>query len=371
MLRRVCIAALLIGCSSSSPSSAPADATPQETSDAAADAPVPGPECVDPNAASTAACGTLAWSTSPLKSRLRNHHVTFVVETKSGPFLFAMGGLSGGALIANVDRSAIGGDGSLGAWSDAVPLPVTLAGHTGGALGNVVVVAGGQTAHGNTDLSYSAVVADDGTFGAWKTGPSTLEKRMHAGAFVLADSIYVLGGFDDPNVWDDAVRATVMSNGTVSPFMPAGKLRGPRSHFSLTRVGDYVYMAGGLDASALSNPPLLDEVARAKIESDGSLGEWTTMPALPVALATHASFFWGGYLYVGGGINPTTHEKRFWRAPIGADHALGTWELAAPLPIARGHVHQLPIVGNHVYSVSGAVDYNLLSTPFIAIGTFE
>jgi hypothetical protein len=98
------------------------------------------------------------------------------------------------------------------------------------------------------------------------------------------------------------------------------------------------------------------------------------MPPLPVGLATHASFFYGGYLYVAGGItdDPTlTEESRVWRAPIDADHAVGKWEKAAALPIARGHVHQLPVVGNRVYSIAGALDLDLNSSDGIHIGVFQ
>jgi len=354
-------------------SSSPSGATAQDAGPAA-DAGVdsaPGPDCTDPATAPTAPCGTLSWATSHVASRPRNHHVTFIVPTKSGPLLYAIGGVSNGVVIPNADRASIADDGSLGAWTDSAPLPVASGGLTGGTVGNVIVVAGGQTSGGVTDLSYSTVVQDDGSLAPWKKGPSVLQKRMHPGGFAIGDSIYVLGGFADPNVWDDAVRATVMPDGTVSPWISAGKLLGPRSHFSVTRVGDYVYVAGGLAASALANPPVLDEVARAKIQSDGSLGDWTTMPKLPEPLATHSSFFWGGWLYVGGGITDAAHEKKLWRAPIGADHALGAWELAAPLPIARGHVHQLPIWNDHVYSVSGAVDFNLASTSHVEVGTFQ
>ncbi len=93
---------------------------------------------------------------------------------------------------------------------------------------------------------------------------------------------------------------------------------------------------------------------------------------MPTGLATHSSFFYGGYLYVGGGIdNAPAEEKRVWRAPVNADHTLGAWEQTVSLPIARAHVHQLPIFGNHVYSFSGAIDFNLDSTDQIDIGTFQ
>ncbi len=81
------------------------------------------------------------------------------------------------------------------------------------------------------------------------------------------------------------------------------------------------------------------------------------MPNLPQAMCTGASFFYGGYLYVGGGIGGLndTQLDNVYRSPIGADHSLGAWEVAPALGIKRGHVHQFPIFQNHVYSVAGAI----------------
>jgi hypothetical protein len=132
-----------------------------------------------------------------------------------------------------------------------------------------------------------------------------------------------------------------------------------------------VYLAGGLDQPAPQNPPVLKDVSRGRVLDDGTIGEWTPMRALPVALCTHSSFFYGGYLYVVGGISDTADEKRVWRAPIDASHELGAWQQAASLPIARGHVHQLPVFQDRIYSVAGAIDFSLNSTGQIDIGAFK
>jgi hypothetical protein len=69
--------------------------------------------------------------------------------------------------------------------------------------------------------------------------------------------------------------------------------------------------------------------------------------------------------------SPAAQEKRCWRSAMGSDHFLGAWESSTSLPIARGHVHQLPLWNDHVYSVAGAIDFNLTSTTEIDIGAFE
>ena len=331
-----------------------------------------GAGCTDPSTTPGSACGALSFDVSSVMSRKRNHHGTFLATSKAGTFIYVAGGVNANVLMNNVDRYPVNADGTLGEGAPDSALGVGLGGFTGGVVSNVIVIAGGMGISGVQSAAYSAVVGDDGTLAAWQPAGSVLKPRMHPGSVVHGNSIYVMGGFEDPTVWDDIVRATLSPDGTLSTWSSAGTLPAPRSHFSVTLVGDDVYLAGGLDKSALSNPPMLTTVWHGQIGADDTIGQWTMMPPLPVGLATHSSFFFGGYLYVGGGIdNAPAQEKRFWRAPINPDHSLGAWESTTPLPIARGHVHQLPIFGNHVYSFSGAIDFNLDSTDQIDIGTFQ
>jgi N-acetylneuraminic acid mutarotase len=224
-----------------------------------------------------------------------------------------------------------------------------------------------------TDQSYSSVIQADGTLGPWSPAGSILHARMHAGSFAAAGNVFVLGGFDGSSRdWSDVVSAAVNPDGTLGPWVNAGALPQNLSHFSLSLVGRWIYLAGGLNQSALNNPPLLTSVYAAPIDANGFIGSWIDQTPLPTGLGTHASFFYGGRLYVAGGINSTpAQEKRVWSAPIGADGMLGAWQPEAPLPVARGHVHQLPIYLNHVYSVAGAIDFNLNSTSEIDVGTFQ
>jgi hypothetical protein len=298
-----------------------------------------------------------------------------MATTPSGTFLYALGGFDVQTALANVDRIAIGSDGNVGDTTAEPDLPAAVGGLTGAVASNVLVIAGGMASRSVSDQSYAAVVHDDGTLGAWKPSGSVKHARFHAGAFANGDTVYVLGGFDASNVYDDVVKATVQPDGTVSPWTSAGKLRGPRSHFSISFVDGYAFVAGGLDKRETTSPvPAITEVARARLDDTGTLVEWTLMPPLPVGLATHASFFYGGYLYVAGGISGGVNlqdEKRVWRAPIDAEHTVGAWEAVAALPVARGHVHQLPVHEKRVYSVSGALDLDLNSSDGIHVGLFE
>jgi hypothetical protein len=375
---------LLTACGTSASKDGPsaADAAPPPgddagpAADAATDAPLSYVTCADASTPGSLSCGTLSWAKSAVSAaRPRNHHLTEIVQTSSGPYLYEMGGFNASGVFANVDAAPINPDGSLGAWASQAALPYALAGATGGVIGNVLVVAGGNTGLVIGDTSYSAVVGAGGAVTSWITGPTIGHSRMHAGSFVTGNTVYILGGFDGQTVWNDIVKATVSADGTISSWTNAGTLPSPLSHFNIAFQDNFVYIGGGLNMSAYDDPPALTAVYRGVLGADGTIGQWTSMPALPEALATQASFLYGGYVYVAGGIyisGDTADEvKKVWRSPIDATGALGSWEPVASLLVARGHVHQMPVYENHVYSLAGAININLNSTSELDIGTFQ
>jgi hypothetical protein len=358
------------GSATSSSSGGPVDAGADAGWDAAA-------ACDAPDASSTLPCGSLAFEKSPVLSRARNHHVTLLVPSTtspSGTVMYAIGGASSQTTTLDfVDHVPINADGSLGKWATGPALTLAVGGLVGEVVSGVIVVAGGtNAATGVTDQAFSAVLQPDGTLAAWKSAGSVLKPRMHAASVTKDGTMWILGGFQDPNVYSDIVSATVKPDGTVSTWATAGALPGPRSHFSATLIDTYVYIAGGLAMSAFDDPPDLQDIWRGQIQGDGTIGGWVQQTNLPVAEATHAAFFYGGYFHVCGGINNVpAQEDRCWRAPIDGEGTLGAFEEIATLPIARGHVHQMPVLGTMVYSVAGAIDFNLDSTTQIDIGTFQ
>jgi N-acetylneuraminic acid mutarotase len=306
---------------------------------------------------------------------LRNHHTTHVVETPAGAFLYALGGVNGTEMLTNVDRATLGADGSIGEWTASTALPEGVAGHTTGVVGRTFVVAGGMSMGAATTFSaktYTAHLEDDGSLGAWTPGPPLSHARMHGASFVDGDSVYVLGGFQDETLWDDVLRARVEEGGTLGEWEQVGTLPGKLSHFAVTRVGRFIYITGGIDQSPFSNSPSLRDVKRGHIGDDGSVSEWADVPKLPRGLSIHAGFAYGGYLYAVGGLDESlVFTDHVYRAPLRDGGAsLGEWETVAPLPRARGHVHQTPVYRDHVYSISGAIDFNHHSTNEVAIGVF-
>jgi hypothetical protein len=376
-------AVFLLACSSAS---RPAQAGPPgddagmgDDANAADAAPDTGSSaCASEQATPDQPCGTLSWATASAQSRLRNHHIALPVTSSTGQTsLVVLGGVNGIAILSFVDVAPIQADGSLGAFTSGPALPLALGGATGEAVHGVVVIAGGQSRTGFSKIVNTSVVQGDGTLAAWKAQASLPEPKMHAASFATGSRMFILGGFSydagtqSSTIYDDVIAGDVAADGTVASWTQVGKMPQAWTHMAVSQAAGYVYVAGGLHGDPYNNAPVVGDVERAHIAADGTLGEWTAMPKLPVPLATHSSFVYGGWLYEVGGIDDVPEQvKQVWRAPIQPDHSLGKWEAAASMPLGRGHVHKLPIVNDRVYSISGAIDFNLNSTPDIFIGSF-
>src|SRR4029078_372666 len=107
---------LLVSCSSTtSPGRGPA-VTPDDAgaflpgADAEAGA-MTIPTCDDPRSTPDMSCGSATWATATVKSRLRNHHLTFLSNTKSGPSLYVIGGGNANAMLPNADRLTLDANG--------------------------------------------------------------------------------------------------------------------------------------------------------------------------------------------------------------------------------------------------------------------
>jgi hypothetical protein len=328
--------------------------------------PIPdaGPD-VDPQT------GTLAWATSATPSRPRNHHLTYIVHDSSGSaFLVATAGVNGGTLMNNTDIAPIAKDGTVGAFTDGPRYGTFVGGLTGANVNGVLVGAGGNMGATLTDWVFTSVVQPDGSLADWQKQAPMNEQRMHAASFAVGSRIWIMGGFNDASALGDVIFADVGADGTIATWNPGGTLDRARTHFAVSYNDGFAYVSGGLGTLPTVTSPTLKDVQRGTVEPDGTIDQWTQMTPMPSGICTHSSFVYGGWLYVVGGIDDTADSAVVRRAQIQDDDTLGAWETAASLPQARGHVHQLPMENDRVYSVSGATDLSLDSTNAIFVGSF-
>jgi hypothetical protein len=334
----------------------------------------------DEHAGSDGNCDTtIAWAKGPSIDLARDHHLTFIADP--GPtasrFLYVAGGFSqaSNALLDSVVRCPLADDGSLGAWEDAGKLMTATSGNGVVVTHGEVIIAGGF----QSSSSWTAPIAADGSLGAWALGPKLGGVRFHTTAVTSGDWVYVIGGLNGNVTTDEVARTTIGADGSLSDWQVIAHLPYSLSHHVSFLDGTTLYVVGGQTGNTNDNSGKPHtETLIATIQSDGSLSDWSMGPPLPQAYETSASMVHDGFAYVVGGIlDKTSNEaggvatKNVVRARITGPGELDGWAVDAgsALPIARSHVHQTPVFGDHVYSVAGMMGIG--DTTEVDVGTFQ
>jgi len=232
--------------------------------------------------------------------------------------------------IAEINASSISF-----AWSDtAPPNPIgtlyamdvstdsTFAGTliSSGSFGLSGVVAGLK---GNTSY-YSRIgsgYAESDDSPLTAFGLSVTKAQAPAGALIADAAPFTLKA-----VWD--ALGNTGGDLTLPWSASASTLPAVRQGHAALFYGGRLYVSGGVDTVARST------VWTAPVQGDGSIGAWTTTTPLPAARESHAMAAWGGRLYVAGGSDGAARATVWW-APIRADGTLGAWTATVSLPAVR------------------------------------
>jgi hypothetical protein len=309
---------------------------------------------------------SIAWTVGADIAIPRNHHMTWVTEGTNAYVYVAGGSNASSQAIADVQRALINSDGTLGAWEEVTPLPApTIAASVILTHGEVILTGGYSTV-----ATWTSQIQADGSMGPWMAGPKLTGPWFHATGVAFQDFAYVIGGFDLlGNEINQVVRASVADDGTLGPWQSVATLPSGLSHHASVVFGSTLYVSGGESKNGVPKP----DVITASLASDGSLGAWATAPSLPYAVETHATFVHDGAIYVAGGIDGNLNSlATITRAPLAPDGTVGTWVVDpfSALPHARSHVHQMPIHGAFIYSVAGAPTGFPSTTAETDIGSF-
>jgi hypothetical protein len=313
--------------------------------------------------AQAAPAGGVRWQCVAPVPPARDHHVVFNARVGRNDVLYVGGGTDYRTMNDEVQRSVIGADGLPGAWVATTPLPRKLAGASAVAARGFVVLTGGQIAgegglRGLTRVAdtYTAPIAADGSLGAWTPGPALPVARFHHPSVYHEGWVYVVGGQGPTEAEAGVFGARLSSDGTLGPWQQLRALPAPRSHHAVVVERGAVYVIGGLSGNPARQPGQHKSVLRAAIARDGTLGEWQQVSEMPHSYATHSAFVHDGGLWVVGGVEDnTTFSPRVWRAPLSRSGTVGAWSEVHSLPFGRGHVHQTPVIGGRVYSIGGRI----------------
>ncbi len=370
-MKRASILLLAIGCSSGSAATPPPagdTGTVEDLGAEVADTASPCGPYAHPK--DDGGCdSTLTWAKGDPFPSARDHHATFLDSTDKGTFVYVAGGNDYTSVFKDVWAASVEGDGTTLSWKTTTAFPSGRAGHGVVVDAHHVVITGGKQGSNLAEV-LTSTVQPDGTLAPWVKGPPLPAPRFHHATVFAEGAIYVTGGLEVNQSVAKVHRAALSADGTLGSWTTLGDLPRPRSHHASFAYSGYLYVLGGLDGDpAADNTPLKD-VSRAKIQDDGTLGEWTSVSSLPVALATHGALTFGKFAYVVGGIeNDAKFTPNVRRAPLNDDGSMGAWQLLDPLPRGRGHVHHVPQWNGHLYSFGGSSSMGKVIAD-VMIGTF-
>ncbi len=219
------------------------------------------------------------------------------------------------------------------------------------AHNNRIYALGGISANLSDRLSSIEVsdIQSDGSLGDWRNIGSLPSVLSDAGAIVIGNNVYVVGGqygnFQDVYY---VHRAEIKSDGTLGGWITESSLPNGLVDMGLTYANNYLFITGGA-----SNGLFTNAVLRARVNSDGSLGTWESINSLNVIRWKNHAVAYQGYLYVVGGVAPGhVYQNTVERAKINSDGSIGSWQiLEQTFPNAGGI--NIAMVGNRLYVVGG------------------
>ena len=137
--------------------------------------------------------GTLGtWSTGPsLPGALAGSQA---IVTKNRVYLLG-GWYAGLSYVSTVYTAPINADGTLGTWTTGTSLPEPLGGSQAIVTKNRVYLLGGHNGGSWVSTIYTAPINEDGTLGAWTTGPSLPGELYDSQAIVTKNRVYLLCGY--------------------------------------------------------------------------------------------------------------------------------------------------------------------------------
>ena len=226
--------------------------------------------------------------------------------------------------------------------------------HTVAVVGGYVYVLGGVSSDGLLSSVEQAMINADGTLGSFATVSEVslvTARRAHT-TTIIGGYVYVVGGFGG-RALNNIERAAVRSDGSLGPFTTVQDvtLVSARQGHTSAIIGNYLYVFGGFDGT------VLETVERATINADGSLGAFAIASGVSLSMSRygHTTVIVGNYVYVIGGTGPNGPLADVERAVIKPDGSLGAFEISAGATLNTARTdHTSAVLGTSLYVVGGA-----------------
>lgn len=222
--------------------------------------------------------------------------------------------------------------------------------------GGQVFVLGGESQGGNLEAS---ILDYDSATNHWYSAANLAVPVTNAGAGVIGDTIYVVGGYDGANVQSVLQAYNPLLNSVL--VISSDPLPQPRFGAGVAALNNKLYVIGGADNSQAAQNTVyeFDPVRPA-----GS--RWQLKSAMPTARLYLGAAAVDGIIYAVGGVSRVVQPVDL--ATVEAyDPATDTWSSRASMTTPRGGLALVgvnsnePGCGAHLYALGGGYNTPLAS----------
>ncbi|MFQ5901516.1 MAG: tetratricopeptide repeat protein [Thermodesulfobacteriota bacterium] len=251
-------------------------------------------------------------------------------------------------------------------WAEQRAMNMKRAGVAAVSVGNRIYAIGGANFNRNRLTPYDSVeyteVLDDGTLSEWRFTSTMTTTRIYPAAVVYGDYIYVLGGESEDSLaalLDTVERAKINPDGTLGKWiLEKERMHSTRRGGGIVVYKDWIYAIGGF------NGMFLDDIERAKINPDGSVGKWIREKNKADEVRYISGYVGNGdriYL-IGGHLNAAIRATDSIEvAKINPDSSVGKWKQTTPM-YTKKFLHSSLVVDNTIYSIAGQNTVTLTGT---------
>lgn len=267
------------------------------------------------------------WATGVNMPTALAHCASFITKDR----VYICGGYNGTDSISTVYTAPIT-NGVIGAWTTAGNMPAALYAAIAIMTENRVYVIGGRLGDNALRSCYTAPINADGTIGSWTSGPLMIYGIWGFAAITTKNRIYVIGGYNGTAAINTIQTAAIDGSGVIGAWTTAGTLPAVWTSGAYVVTKNRIYLIGGgldaLDAISL--------IRTAPINTDGTLGAWSSAGNLPAAVSAPYFFASKNTVYICGGWSGSGSGSvaTVYYAPINADGTLGAWVTGTALPAA-------------------------------------
>lgn len=248
------------------------------------------------------------WTTSaPLPGTLGESQG---IVTKNRVYL--LGGHNGTTGYTNIVYTApINTDGTLGAWSLAASIPAALTYTQAIVTKNRVYIFGGYNGN-SVKTVYTAPINSDGTIGTWTIGDDLPNPLSFSQVVTTKNRVYLLGGYDNVGYTTTTYTAVINNDGTLGAWSLASPLPVPIGGAQAVITKNKVYLFGGFNGT-----DYLSTVYTAPVNSDGTIGTWALSAPIPIPLGNSQIVVTKNKMLILGGYDINTKNNTYFASITG------------------------------------------------------